>query len=107
MKKLKAENKKNNENVVIKADQIYLTVAVKPQAKKTTCLGKVNGVLTIAVHAPPIEGKANAALLHYLAELFHVPKSTLTIIRGEHSKKKVIALPFHENILTMLARFEI
>lgn len=45
------------------------------------------------VTAPPIDGKANAALIRLLAKEYGVPKSRIRIVRGESSRDKLIELP--------------
>ena len=44
--------------------------------------------LKVRVAAPPVEGKANAALIAFLAEAFGVPKRNVTIIRGDSGRRK-------------------
>ena len=48
--------------------------------------------LKIAVHAPPIEGRANQALIAFLAESFSIPKSAVELTTGELSRSKVFLL---------------
>jgi uncharacterized protein (TIGR00251 family) len=48
--------------------------------------------LKIAVHAPPIEGHANQALIAFLAESFSIPKNAVGLITGELSRSKVFCL---------------
>lgn len=45
------------------------------------------------VTAPPVDGRANAALLRLLAKEYGVPKSKIRIVQGEASRDKVIELP--------------
>jgi uncharacterized protein (TIGR00251 family) len=48
--------------------------------------------LKIAVHAPPIEGRANQALIAFLVETFDLPKNAVELISGELSRSKVFLL---------------
>ena len=48
--------------------------------------------LKIAVQAPPLEGRANQALIAFLAETFAVPKNAIEVISGELSRSKVFLL---------------
>ena len=50
------------------------------------------GIWWIRVAAPPAEGKANAALVDYLAEVLGVPKSQVTITRGLKARQKAVAI---------------
>ena len=69
-----------------------LAVRVRPNARKTQVLGYREGTLTVAVAAPAVEGKANEALLAYLAALLAVPRSHVTIWRGMRSRDKLITI---------------
>ena len=77
-------------------DGITLAVRAQPGAKKTAITGIYGDgaavQLKIAVHAPPIEGRANAALIAFLAELFDLPKSSVQLVTGELSRSKVFLL---------------
>lgn len=77
----------------IQNQQIKLFVFVKPNAKKTTCVGVVNGELHIALHAKPHQGEANKELINYLAELLDLPKTQIILHRGEGSRHKQLILP--------------
>lgn len=46
--------------------------------------------LKVAVAAPPVEGKANEALIRFFAELLEVPRSAVGIVSGESSRNKVV-----------------
>ena len=50
-------------------------------------------VLQVRVTAPPVDGKANKALIQLLAKEFKVPKSKIRIIQGETSRDKLVELP--------------
>ena len=75
---------------------VTLAVRAQPGAKKTA-ITSVYGEgaaaqLKIAVHAPPLEGRANAALVAFLAETFSIPKSAVELTTGELSRSKVFLL---------------
>lgn len=69
-------------------------VRVVPRASRTAVagfLGEGTGAaLKIALSAPPVEGRANAALAAYLAELLNVPRSRVEVMAGSQSRNKVI-----------------
>jgi uncharacterized protein (TIGR00251 family) len=78
------------------ADGVTLAVRAQPGAKKTAITG-VHGEgaaaqLKIAIHAPPLEGRANSALITFLAETFAMPKNAVELISGESSRSKVFLL---------------
>jgi len=78
------------------AGGVTLAVRAQPGAKKTAIAGTYGegaaAQLKIAVQAPPVEGRANLALIEFLAELFRLPKSGVEIISGELSRSKVFLL---------------
>jgi|SRR6478736_6841387 len=75
---------------------VTLAVRAQPGAKKTTIVGVygegATAQLKIAVQAPPIEGRANSALIAFLANLFDIPKSSVELMSGELSRSKVFLL---------------
>lgn len=71
---------------------ITLTLHVQPGAKHSNIAGLHGDALKIRLAAPPIEGRANEALLKYLAELFAVPLRQLELKQGAQSRHKVVAI---------------
>jgi hypothetical protein len=75
---------------------VTLAVRAQPGAKKTAITGVYGEGATaqfkIAVNAPPIEGRANSALIIFLAELFAIPRNKIEIVTGELSRSKVFLL---------------
>lgn len=69
---------------------IVLSVRVQPGAKRTTVVGEHDGSLKIALAAPPVDGKANLALVDYLCQLFQVKRHQVEIIQGKTSRNKVV-----------------
>jgi uncharacterized protein len=65
-------------------------VRVQPRAKRNAVAGVVGDALKIALTAPPVEGKANAACIEFLAALLNVPRASVTIIAGQASRNKTI-----------------
>ena len=65
-----------------------LAIRVQPRAKRTEVAGERNGAVVIRVSAPPVEGKANAAVCRLIAERVGVPKSAVQIVRGEGGRDK-------------------
>jgi uncharacterized protein (TIGR00251 family) len=78
------------------AGGVTLAVRAQPGAKKTAITGVYGeGTATqlkIAVHAPPVEGRANEAVVAFLADLFSVPKSEVKVVSGEFARSKVFLL---------------
>jgi hypothetical protein len=75
---------------------VTLAIHAQPGAKKTAVTGVYgegpDAQLKIAVHAPPLEGRANQALIAFLAESFSVPRAKIELISGELSRSKVLLL---------------
>lgn len=78
------------------ANGVSLAVRAQPGAKKTAITGVYgegdSAQLKIAVHAPPIEGRANAALIAFLAETFSIPRNAVELTTGELSRSKIFFL---------------
>jgi uncharacterized protein len=77
-------------------DGVTLAVRAQPGAKRTAISGiygeGTTAQLKIAVHAPPVEGRANAVLIDFLAETFGLPKSAVMVVSGGLSRSKVFLL---------------
>jgi len=65
-------------------------VKIHPRAKKDAITGEVGDALKLSLTAPPVEGRANAACIEFLAKLLKVPRSSVTIASGETGRNKVI-----------------
>ena len=78
------------------ANGVTLAVHAQPGAKKTAITGIYGegqaAQLKIAVQAPPVEGRANQALIAFLAETFSLPKSAVEVTAGQLSRSKVFLL---------------
>ncbi|MGC1462094.1 MAG: DUF167 domain-containing protein [Terracidiphilus sp.] len=75
------------------AGGVTLAVRAQPGAKKTAVIGVYGegtaAQLKIGVQAPPVEGRANSALIDFLADRFGVAKSYVELVSGELSRSKV------------------
>ncbi|MBM3120641.1 MAG: DUF167 domain-containing protein [Chloroflexi bacterium] len=70
-----------------------LTLRVTPRARKTEFAGVLeDGILRVRVAAPPVEGKANAELLSFLAKVLGVRKNRLEIIAGQRGLDKIVSV---------------
>jgi uncharacterized protein (TIGR00251 family) len=71
-------------------------VRVTPRASRTTVAGLFGegpqSALRIALAAPPIEGRANDALIRFLAELLGVPRSAISLASGQQSRNKTVLI---------------
>ena len=71
---------------------IILTLHVQPGAKRSEICGLHGEALKIRLAAPPIDGRANEALLKYIAGLFGVPVRQVELKQGGQSRHKVVAV---------------
>jgi hypothetical protein len=70
-----------------------LTIRVTPRARKTEVGGVLDdGTLRVRVAAPPVEGKANKALIAFLAKVLGVRKNKIEIVAGEKGLDKIISV---------------
>jgi uncharacterized protein (TIGR00251 family) len=69
---------------------VRIAVQITPNAKKTEVTGVLDDALKLKLQAQPIEGKANEALVKYLAGVLKVPRSAVTITHGHTNKRKLI-----------------
>lgn len=74
------------------AGNVLLKLRIHPGAKRSAVNGMFGDALKIDLQAPPVDGKANAALLKFLADKMHLSKAVLTIKSGECSRDKVVAI---------------
>ena len=73
-------------------DVLTLTLHVQPGAKRTEVAGLHGEALKIRLAAPPVEGRANEALLKFIAESFGVPLRQVELKQGGQSRHKVVAI---------------
>jgi uncharacterized protein (TIGR00251 family) len=66
------------------------SVKVHPRARKNAITGVVGDALKLALTAPPVEGRANQAVIEFFADLFEIPQSSVTIASGATSRNKII-----------------
>jgi len=83
---------------------ISLTLHIQPGAKKTEVVGEHGEALKIRLAAPPVDGKANTALLTWLAQRFSVAKRDVTLLSGEKSRHKIVAIAKVLDEATVLER---
>mgnify|MGYP001110658949 FL=1 len=70
--------------------RITLTLHIQPGAKMTEFAGLHGDALKIRLAAPPVDGKANEALIKFIADTLGLPKSAVTIKSGQTSRRKAL-----------------
>jgi uncharacterized protein (TIGR00251 family) len=74
-------------------ERVTLTIRVTPRASANALAGVRDGVLLIRVTAPPVEGKANDAVVALLAKALGVPRGAVRIERGTAARTKRVSIP--------------
>lgn len=78
--------------VIDKDGSLRFEVHAKPRAKKSRIVGVKGDALEVALAAPPVDGAANEELVRVLASALGVARRCVSIVRGETSQKKLIAI---------------
>jgi len=72
---------------------LILSLHVQPNARRTEFCGMHGEAMKLRLAAPPVDGKANSALLAFLAEFCDLPKSAVELVGGASSRAKRVRLP--------------
>jgi uncharacterized protein (TIGR00251 family) len=71
---------------------VTISLRVQPNAARNEVLGFADDILRVRVAAPPVKGKANRELVDFLSHVLQVNKSRVTILRGQATRNKIIAV---------------
>jgi uncharacterized protein len=74
------------------AQGAQFALRVQPRASRNAIAGVMGDAVKLAITAPPVDGKANQAVVEYLSELFQVSKSSIAIVSGETGRNKLIVV---------------
>lgn len=74
--------------LTVKNQDVIIDIHAQPGAKRSAVVGEHGGRLKIAIASPPVDGKANSALITFLAKTLGVSKSSVSILSGETSRQK-------------------
>ena len=69
---------------------VRFRVRLQPRASRNEIVGVLDGALRVRLHAPPVDGAANEALVVFLAERLAVPRRGVRIVTGATSRTKMI-----------------
>ncbi|MFT4195568.1 DUF167 domain-containing protein [Ottowia sp.] len=75
---------------------LKLPVHATPGAKRTEAAGAYAGALRVRLGAPPVDGKANAALIDWAARVFGVPKARVELLHGAGGRQKTLGVRFDD-----------
>jgi len=73
-------------------NSINIQVQIQPKSSKDQIIGIHNGRLKIKISAPPVDGKANQALIEFMSKVLGVSKSKVEIVKGHTSKLKTLKI---------------
>jgi uncharacterized protein (TIGR00251 family) len=79
----------------ISGGKLLVDIKAVPGASKTEAAGLTDGRLRIRIAAAPEDGKANSALVAFLAKELGCPKRDITIVSGEKARLKTAAVPLN------------
>ena len=83
-----------------------LRLKVKPNSKTDELIREADGSLKLKIKAQPVEGKANKYLIEYLSEVLHLPKSKITLLKGETNSFKTLEIDAEEEYInSLLSKF--
>lgn len=69
-----------------------ITLRVVPRASRNEAVIEADGALKIRLQAPPVEGKANQALVDFLSDRLDIPRRRITILAGQTGRTKRIRI---------------
>ena len=75
-----------------------IAIRVTPRAKRNVLKRMSDGSFKAYLTAPPVEGKANAALIQFLAKEWGIKPSTITLVSGFTNRDKIIEAPIGQNL---------
>jgi len=75
------------------SDKLHITIKAVPGAAKTEFAGVKEGRMRVRIAAAPEDGKANAELVAFVAKSLGCPKRDVTLVHGEKSRIKTLAVP--------------
>lgn len=67
-----------------------LAIRLQPRARRDEVVGERGGAIVVRITAPPVDGKANAALCAFVAKAAGVAASRVQIVRGQTSRDKIL-----------------
>jgi len=73
-------------------DGCTLAVRVHPGARRNAVTGTHADALKIALSTPPVDGRANEALIAFLADALRLPKSSIALVTGATSRSKLLRI---------------
>jgi len=71
---------------------VTLKIYLQPRSSKNEMVGSYRDGIKIKLTAPPVEGKANEALIRFLAKTWDISPSQIEIVKGHHAREKTVRI---------------
>ncbi|MDQ7826466.1 MAG: DUF167 domain-containing protein [Candidatus Eremiobacteraeota bacterium] len=84
--------KRNSGERPLTENRIHIAVKVHPRSARDEIAAFKDGVIHVKLRALPQEGRANEALIEYLASFLGIRKSDISLVRGARAKDKLLAI---------------
>lgn len=84
-------------------DAVILRLRVQPRARADALDEPIGDALRVRLRAPPVDGKANAALVAFLADTFDVPQRQVHLIGGAHARTKSLRIESPQRLPPIMA----
>lgn len=78
--------------ITVHPEGVVINVKVVPRASRDQTAGVCGDAVKIRLRAPPVEGRANRALIEFLAGTLEIPKSAVELLRGHTGRRKLALL---------------
>lgn len=85
-------------------EDLILRIRVQPRSSQEGFAEVLGEQIKLRVNAPPVDGKANAQVIRYLAKSFGVPKAQITILSGETGRDKRIRISNPRSLPNLFTR---
>lgn len=79
-------------------EDLLLILRVQPRASRDEIVGPHGDALKVRITAPPVDGKANAHLLRFLAKAFQVPAAAVRLVSGESGRDKRVVITHPQSL---------
>lgn len=73
-------------------ESFTLAIKAQPGAPRSEVVGWLGEAVKVKVQAPPLEGRANEALVRFLAEQLDLPPRCVSLVRGDSSRQKLVRI---------------
>lgn len=89
------------------AHLLKLSIHATPGARRTEAAGAHGDALRVRLGAPPVDGKANAALIDWAAAAFGVPRKQVELLHGAAGRQKVLGVSFDSADARLVAQEQV